>query len=45
MLLNIIQNNDSSDLDRQLTDDEIIASMKSIHSNRSSGLNGMWNMH
>ena len=37
VLNNITQNNDCGDLDRQISDDKIIASIKFIHSNRSSG--------
>ena len=41
VLQNITQNNDSADLDRQITNDEITASVKSIHSNRSPGPDGI----
>ena len=41
VLNNITQNNDCGYLDRQITDDEIIASVKSIHSNRSPGPDGI----
>ena len=40
-LQNITQNNVSTDLDRQITNEEIIASVKSIHSNRSLGPDGI----
>lgn len=36
--------NDSNDLDRQITDDEIIESIKSIDSNRSPGQDGICKM-
>ena len=38
---NITQNNDCIEHDRQITDDEIISSLKSIHSNRSPGPDGI----
>ena len=41
VLNNITQNNDCGYLDRQITDDEIIASVKSIHSSRSPGPDGI----
>ena len=41
VLQTITQNNDSTDLDRQTTNDEITASVKSIHSNRSPGSDGI----
>ena len=41
VLQNITQNNDCIELDRQITDDEIISSLKSIHSNRSPGPDGI----
>ena len=41
VLYNITQNNDCIDLDRQITDDEVIASIKSIHSNLSPGPDGI----
>ena len=37
VLHNITQNNDCIDLDRRITDDEMITSIKSIHSNHSPG--------
>ena len=41
VLQNITQNNDSTNLDRQITNDVITASVKSIHSNRSPGPDGI----
>ena len=41
VLQNITQNNDCIELDRQITDDEIISSLKSINSNRSPGPDGI----
>ena len=41
VLQNITQNNDSTVLDCQITNDEIVASLKSINSNRSPGPDGI----
>ena len=37
LLQNIIQEHDSHDLERPISDDEIISSVKSMHANRSPG--------
>ena len=41
LLQNIVQENDSNDLERLITNEEISSSIKSIHSNRSPGPDGI----
>ena len=41
LLQNIVQENDSNDLERPITNEEISSSIKSIHSNRSPGPHGI----